>query len=100
MRGCVVQTPIGPARAFALALLLLLSTRASAAAQAAMPELQVRALLAGAGLVSADQTGRLGYDAFGLLAGAQLGYAILPWLAPHVAVLGAGFPSSVGRTGG
>jgi len=58
--------------------------------------LQVRATLGGGLMFSTDQVGRLGFDTPGFVGGVQAGYALLPWLVPHVTLSGAGFPSEDG----
>jgi outer membrane protein OmpA-like peptidoglycan-associated protein len=86
--------------AHAGALLALILGTTPARAQDLVDQLKVRAMLGGALMVSHSQVRDMGYDAFGLLAGAQLGYAVLPWLDVQLAVMGAGFPRSGGSTGG
>jgi outer membrane protein OmpA-like peptidoglycan-associated protein len=86
--------------AHAGALLALVLGTTPARGQDLTDRLKVRAMLGGALMVSHSQTRYMGYDAFGLIAGAQVGYAVLPWLEPQVAVMGAGFPRSGRGTGG
>jgi outer membrane protein OmpA-like peptidoglycan-associated protein len=62
--------------------------------------IRVRTSLLGAMLVSKDQTGALGYDGFGVLLDASLGYEVMPWLEPRLSLLGGSFPSQVGGAGG
>ncbi|MDB4973882.1 MAG: outer membrane protein precursor [Myxococcaceae bacterium] len=55
---------------------------------------------AGVGLVtSTDQINVLHYDRFGVLAGAQVGRTMLPWLELHAGAQVGGFWASQGRTG-
>lgn len=58
--------------------------------------LQVRATLGGGMMFSTDQVGRMGFNMPGFVGGAQAGYALLPWLVPHVTLNGAGFPADGG----
>lgn len=100
--GRVSRRDSHAASAFTAAVVLALSGLASAAAaqsQVQLEPFQVRASLGVATMVSDDQVNRLGYDAFGILFGAQLGYALLPWLEPQLGVAAGGFPST-GRAGG
>jgi outer membrane protein OmpA-like peptidoglycan-associated protein len=69
------------------------------AAQHDSPPLRVRASGGAAMMLSADQLGRLGYDAPGAVCDLQLGYALLPWLDAQVAFNGGAFRSSA-TTGG
>jgi outer membrane protein OmpA-like peptidoglycan-associated protein len=80
--------------------LLLLGVGAAPARAQQLDALRIRAMLGGGLMVSSDQVNKLGYDTFGLLAGTQVGYAMLPWLDLELAVMGAAFPTSAGtRTG-
>jgi outer membrane protein OmpA-like peptidoglycan-associated protein len=60
---------------------------------------RLRGTLGAGVMVSADQTGRLGYDALGLLGDLQLGYVLQPWLDLQLTMLGGAFPTS-DKTGG
>lgn len=77
----------------------LLAAPRALAAQRQLEPLRVRSSMGGALMVSRDQVGRLGYDAFGIVASGQFGYALLPWLEPQLAVAASAFPAP-GRTGG
>ena len=81
-------------------LLFAISPVRAAHAQRLVDRLRVRAMVGGGLMVSRDQSGRMGYDTFGLLTGAQVGYALLPWLDAEVGFLGAGFPGAAQQTGG
>lgn len=70
-----------------------------ASAPPAQLPLRARASLAVSTMVSRDQIGWLGYDSFGALTNAQLGYALRPWLEAQFGFTFAGFGSAPRGTG-
>lgn len=72
---------------------------ARAYAQPDAVPVHARISLGAAAMISEDQVGRLGYDSFGFVGEAQLGYSLWPWLAARLSLCGGGFPADA-HTGG
>ena len=82
--------------------LCALAPASPASAQQAVSEdlpLVARASLGAALMTSPDQTGRLGFDTFGLTSHLMFGYVFAPWLDLHLGFAAGAYPSATGDAG-
>ena len=85
---------------FFIAVLGMCALTRSASAEDPVLALRARATLGAALMTSPDQTGRMGFDTFGITSRLHFGYAFVPWLSLQLGFGAASYPGIAGNTGG
>jgi hypothetical protein len=85
----------------ATALCLVAPARQASAQETPRQDLPLvaRASLGVALMTSPDQTGRLGFDTFGMTSHLMFGYVFAPWLDLHLGFAASAYPSATGDAG-